>query len=110
MLMSSAAFCFFDWDKERISLDAVKEHYDDLEHIQRLKRMTLDCSHCGKRRLFDIKLDDVDYCSCSSKCTCHETVCDEWIPYIERKNMVIWRREEQPGLYAYKSNVFHFLC
>lgn len=26
----------------------------------------------------------------------------EWKPYLERQNMVVWRREERPGLYAYK--------
>lgn len=102
MIMSSTAFCFFDWDKERITLDSIKNYYDELDQVHKLKKITLDCSHCGKRKLFDIKIADVEYCSCSKKCSCHETERNEWVPYIERKNMLIWRREDQPGLYAYK--------
>lgn len=100
--MSSTAFCFFDWNKQRITLDSVKNYYDELDQINSLKRITLDCLHCGKRKLFDIKIDDIEYCSCSKKCSCHEEISSQWIPYIERKNMLIWRKEEHPGLYAYK--------
>lgn len=35
---------------------------------------------------------------------CHNVKCavDGWQPYIERQDMLIWRRQESGGLYAYK--------
>lgn len=31
-----------------------------------------------------------------------ETYEKPWQPYLERESIIIWRREEQPGLFAYK--------
>lgn len=107
-------FSKFDWDKERFQYDVVKQHFDDIDFVWRLKMETMFCALCNQRNVIDCKVDGVEYCTCykDSAWKNEKVVRDqqkrqqecEWKPYLERKNMIIWRKEEKPGLYAYKSN------
>lgn len=107
----------FDWDSERINYESVRKNFDELELVKRLRLETIHCDKCGHRLIIDCKMDGIVYCTCSTRNTCASKVskmnvpsmgiqCEpyekEWIPYMERQNMIIWRREEQPGLFAYK--------
>lgn len=110
----------FDWDSERINYESVRKNFDELELMKRLRLETIFCDECGHRLIIDCKMDGIIYCSCSNSNTCAAksprmqnfgsgTQCQsyekEWQPYMERQNMVIWRREEEPGLFAYKGKV-----
>lgn len=108
MLSSVGCAGAFDWDLERISYDSIRRHFEEIEYMQRLRKETIFCTSCGRRLVIDYKLDGIVYCQCSNsvsftdkskKCKDEEK---PWVPYIERKNMIVWRREERPGLYAYK--------
>lgn len=106
----------FDWDTERINYESVRRNFDELELVKRLRLETIYCDTCGHRLIIDCKLDGIVYCSCSIANTCASKAAilkstsssasqpyeKDWYPYMERQNMVIWRREETPGLYAYK--------
>lgn len=107
----------FDWDSERINYESVRKNFDELELVKRLRLETIHCDKCGHRLIIDCKMDGIVYCTCSTGNTCASKVsklnvpsfgiqCEpyekQWIPYMERQNMIIWRREEQPGLFAYK--------
>lgn len=104
----------FDWDMERISYDSIRRHLNEIDNMQRLQKDTIYCATCGKRLVIDHRQDDIVYCSCAqpiSNCakmslirtaTNIQTDDKPWVPYLERKNMIVWRREERPGLYAYK--------
>lgn len=103
----------FDWDSERINYESVRKNFDELDLVERLRIETIYCDKCGHRLVIDCRMDGVIYCNCSTDNTTKaklnvtiekpcETYEKPWYPYIERQNMVIWRREEQPGLYAYK--------
>lgn len=73
---------------------------------------------CERRKIIDARLDDIEYCNCTKE-TLQKAKSDnaknptstdkytEWKPYIERKNMVVWRREEKPGMFAYKGKCFN---
>lgn len=75
--------------------------------VERLRVETIYCAKCRQRRLIDQKVDGIIYCKCGNVQAAEVTkqVSSErpWQPYLERENMIIWRREERPGLYAYKS-------
>lgn len=113
-VLSSVGLCAFDWDKERIPYDTLKQHYDEIDFVLRLQNETIVCGSCNRRRVIDYKVDGIEYCWCSKEklkqCNGSKTETfsqamkcfSDWVPYLERKNMVVWRREEKPGLYAYK--------
>ncbi|XP_031636738.1 stAR-related lipid transfer protein 7, mitochondrial-like isoform X1 [Contarinia nasturtii] len=107
----------FDWDSERINYESVRKNFDELELVERLRLETIHCDICGHRLIIDCKMDNIVYCVCNVNNTCAsreaklatqshvkppETYEKHWQPYMERQNMIIWRREEQPGLFAYK--------
>lgn len=105
-LLSSATLLAFDWDRERIEYDDVKEYFDDFNFLERLQRETIFCGQCQKRREIDCRIDGICYCRCPRNVT--EVLSREqndytaWEPYIEQRDMITWRREVKPGLYAYK--------
>lgn len=111
----------FDWDSERINYESVRKNFDELELVKRLRQETIYCDTCGHRLIIDTKLENIVYCSCSTGNTCASKAAikkltssspsqqpyeKDWYPYMERQNMVIWRREQDRGLYAYKGNIF----
>lgn len=114
----------FDWDSERINYESVRKNFDELELVERLRLETIHCDKCGHRLIIDCKLDGIIYCTCNANNTTAskaaklptksfnmppETYEKQWLPYMERQNMIIWRREEQPGLFAYKGEYrFYF--
>lgn len=110
IMLSSVGLVTFNWDTNRIAYDSVKAHLDELEYIRNLQKETIICSVCNNRIEIDCKVDGIDYCSCPKDvANKRKTVYSDpknkkrrWQPYIERKNMIVWRREEQNGLYAYK--------
>lgn len=108
----------FDWDAERINYESVRKNFDELELMKRLRIDTIFCDSCGQRLIVDCKIEGIEYCSCAQNTSASKVAKADflvsqnkiqpqayekpWIPYLERKNMVIWRREESPGLFAYK--------
>lgn len=93
----------FDWDSERINYDSIRKYFDELEITKQLRTKTIFCDHCSQRLVIDNKLDGIVYCMCENHtATTIKTLEKPWKPYMERKNMIIWRREERSGLYAYK--------
>jgi StAR-related lipid transfer protein 7, mitochondrial len=96
--------CSFNWDQERINLSSIKHHFDEFDYIQHLQK-ELYCNKCGKRQAItsSYRSEGVEYCACQKvKSNTTKETDSGWIPYLERKNMITWRREERKGLYAYK--------
>lgn len=111
-VISSVGLYTFDWETERISYDTMKTHFDEIDFARNLQKATIVCTICNRRKPIDCKVDGIEYCICtkdiikqrSTNGTISLPIYMEWKPYLERKNMVIWRREEKPGLYSYKGN------
>lgn len=103
MLGSVGGVYAFDWDSERITLDSIRMQFDELENVRRLQKDSIICNNCNRRKIIDCRVEGIVYCTCSKEILKHASCEDnEWKPYLERKNMIVWRREEKPGLYAYK--------
>lgn len=98
----------FDWDLERIGYDSIRRHFDEIDNVQCLRKDTIYCVTCGKRLIIDYMHEGITYCQCVNPRVCTKNIPTNtgeekpWKPYIESKNMVVWRREERPGLHAYK--------
>ncbi|KOC59167.1 StAR-related lipid transfer protein 7, mitochondrial [Habropoda laboriosa] len=105
-LMSSIGVTMYNWDRERISEDELNSCKQEIEGIHKLKDSTVICAKCHLRIVIDAQQPGVKYCTCYGdkfNATSNEDP-DGWRPYIERQDMLIWRKEEpnSGGLFAYK--------
>ena len=74
-------------------------YFEEIELARKLQMDTLICKYCKKARKITEKSPGVDYC----KCTITKTK-DSWEPYLEREEMIVWRKEEKSSLFSYKGN------
>lgn len=106
---SASILAAYDWDKERIDFESMEDQLKEFNFVEKLKSKAV-CQLCKKRILIgNTRVEGVEYCTCDRKqlevlrLAEKQNGNDEgWEPYIERKKMITWRREEKPGLYAYK--------
>lgn len=99
LLLMGAPFVF-DWDRERIPGEVMVEHLREMEYVHQLQQSTIFCPACKKRRLIDRRIDAIVYCDCASRSKCDKW--DNWEPYLERQNIIIWRKHQGSGQFAYK--------
>lgn len=107
LLSSTALLAAFDWDRERIEYEDVKDYFDDFNFLDRLKKETIFCPRCQKRKEIDCRrVEGIRYCCCPKNVTDmlsrEDNEFTAWEPYIEQNTMITWRKELKPGLYAYK--------
>lgn len=87
----------FDWDKERVRLDeTVYEFFSEFERIECLKSQAAYPSEKAKQ----VKSDCDEAANHSSQYRLNNL--DSWEFYVQKSSMITWRREEEPGHYAYK--------
>ncbi|XP_011685992.1 PREDICTED: stAR-related lipid transfer protein 7, mitochondrial-like isoform X2 [Wasmannia auropunctata] len=104
-LISAAGVSVYNWDRDRISDEEINRYNSEIEGIYRLRDSTVVCTKCNLRIIIDTVQPDVKYCKCSgvqSPAASNEDC--GWQPFIERQDMLIWRKIEpgSGGLFAYK--------
>lgn len=115
--MGAVGVVTFDWESQRITYDSLRPHLNEIDFVRELQRETIVCKLCDRRTIIDARLDGIEYCNCTKEmlrnakndnknCPKANDKYSEWKPYLERKNMVVWRREEKPGMFAYKGNIY----
>ncbi|CAF4940385.1 unnamed protein product [Pieris macdunnoughi] len=89
--------------EQGISDNELQELLDEMEGLDKLAKLTVYCTSCGKRLVIDKKQNGVSYCVCKDSKPSQESV-DGWVPYMEAVDVIIWRKEYKPGTgqYAYK--------
>ncbi|XP_015110043.1 stAR-related lipid transfer protein 7, mitochondrial [Diachasma alloeum] len=102
LLFSSVGVTMFNWERDRIDNEELYSYANEIETIHKLKETTVVCEDCRQRLVIDKAQPGVEYCECKGKAARGSG--DHWEPFIERRDMLIWRREEPGtgGLYAYK--------
>ncbi|XP_050449070.1 stAR-related lipid transfer protein 7, mitochondrial-like isoform X2 [Cataglyphis hispanica] len=104
-LISATGLSVYDWNRDRISDEEINRYKCEIEGIHTLRDSTVVCTKCHLRIVIDIVQPNVKYCKCGvqSSLTSSEDL-DSWQPFIERQDMLIWRKKESDsgGLYAYK--------
>ncbi|XP_076241619.1 stAR-related lipid transfer protein 7, mitochondrial isoform X2 [Calliopsis andreniformis] len=105
-MMSSIGITAYNWERERISEKELDNYKQEIEGIYKLRDATVICPKCHQRIMIDSQQPGINYCKCDggkSNATSNKDS-DGWRPYIEREDMLIWRREEpnSGGLFAYK--------
>lgn len=104
IVFSACGVAFFNWEKERIPDEMLSSYSNEIELTQILKKSTVVCEICGGRLVVDRTIPDVVYCKCENRANQLKKGPDDWEPFAERKDMLIWRKEhkEHQGLYMYK--------
>lgn len=105
LLVSAIGVYSYDWENNKISDDAIKRGARDLEILEELFKRTIICPKCGKRQVIDQKIATVVYCMCDGKLgyTDKSRTYDGWEPFIERDNVIVWRKPHQVH-----THLFHF--
>ncbi|PNF40186.1 hypothetical protein B7P43_G08275 [Cryptotermes secundus] len=103
-LLTAAGMSVFNWEEERIPDEEVLGHLNELEAVYKLCDYTITCRQCRKRMVVDAPLPSIDYCKCSHKTHCFEKDVCGWKPFLEREDLLVWRKEDEVfhGLYVYK--------
>lgn len=97
----------FDWKKERLGNLALEDYYKEIDACNAIKQQTITCNKCGHRLRIEGPVPTVTYCICpntpSSVYGLASEGCD-WIPFLERGDIIVWRKEHQTmkGMYEYK--------
>lgn len=101
MISAVGLFTIEDWNQNRIRIDdELRRYFDDFDTIDRLRKvktvsttsMTASCFNENADENFGVELDD-----------------DLWEFYVQKDNMITWRREEGEGNYVYKG-IKHDKC
>jgi len=96
----------FDWSSQSTSAASLAKHYKEIDDAKLLARETLTCDVCGERLRIEGELPGVTYCQCpeAPKSVYGVEGPDGWRPFLERKDILVWRRKHpsMQGMYEYK--------
>ncbi|CAL1674249.1 unnamed protein product [Lasius platythorax] len=105
-LISAAGVTVYNWDRDRISDEEINRYNREIDGIYRLRDSTVVCAKCHLRIVIDVVQPNVKYCECNrvQSSVASNQDSDGWQPFIERQDMLIWRKKEPDsgGLFAYK--------
>ncbi|GLV45483.1 uncharacterized protein CBL_05586 [Carabus blaptoides fortunei] len=102
LLLSAMGISAFSWESNRISDEEMVGHLQEFDYVNLLQQKTIVCRTCGQRRLVDVKLPGTKYCTCPKNGADIYTL-DEWVPFLERQDLLVWRRQHKNGVsYEYK--------
>lgn len=87
-------FSIDDWDRNRICIDdEVKKYFQEFDSIDRLRKVKTTTSSMQSASCFSQNEDENFDCMPED---------DLWEFYVQKDNMITWRREEGDGNYVYK--------
>lgn len=95
LVFGAVGVTIYNWDKNRIPDAEVLSHINELEYMRDLKQKTMICNVCNNENSAD------DTCDCPNKKNLYETY-DNWSVFIEKKDMIVWRRVHPSGCFEYK--------
>ena len=109
-LLSAACLSVYNWEEYSVPEKDILSFVGDLDFVVRLTEETLTCRDCKLRLRVDQKVPSITYCSCP-KGAAPSSELDGWMPFIERPNTLVWRKEHEnyKGMYAYKSEIIEAL-
>lgn len=98
-VFSAIGIASYNWDKNRISNEEILKYMDELDFIHLLSEKTLICEICKKERH---KTPAKDGCCCCLKKDLQKKSFENWTTFVEKKDMVVWRKQQDCGYYEYK--------
>ncbi|KAK9881894.1 hypothetical protein WA026_018091 [Henosepilachna vigintioctopunctata] len=99
LILGSVTLLAFEWEKYRIPEKDMKNHLNDLAYVYTLREKTL-CQGCHKKHPTE---NTENVCHCDNyKSPEPPMKYDNWETFIEKKDLVVWRRLNESGHYEYK--------
>lgn len=96
--LGSIGVSFYNWDQHRIPESDLKQHVNEFQYIEVLKENTI-CLSCDPTKRSNI---NTNICKCGTSGVTTNKTYDEWTPFIEKQDLVVWRRLHSSGQYEYK--------
>ncbi|CAH1187382.1 unnamed protein product [Phyllotreta striolata] len=97
-----ASAAVYNWDQHRISIDEIKKNENQFDYINTLKENTI-CLACDPTK----KDKDKDsMCKCGKAAVPSSKTYDNWVPFVEKTDLVIWRRPHASGSGHYEYKMF----
>lgn len=97
MISAVGLFSIEDWDQNRIRIDhEVRKYFDEFDTIDRLTKVKAVSSGMAGASCYSENADENFGCEADED--------DLWEFYVQKNNMITWRREEGDGNYIYKGN------
>lgn len=88
----------YNWDEKRIPDTEIKKHVNEFDYIDILKENTI-CLSCDPTKRSNI---NTNICKCGTSGQATNKSYEEWTPFIEKQDLVVWRRLHPSGQYEYK--------
>lgn len=98
LLASAVGLTCYSWETNRITNDDMCKYLNELDYIHLLAKKTMACKHC-------LSSGETIVCKCANQTTTinDTTRYDEWMRFVEKEDMVVWRKEcDESGNYEYK--------
>ncbi|XP_066156474.1 stAR-related lipid transfer protein 7, mitochondrial-like [Euwallacea fornicatus] len=96
-IIGALGVAVYNWEEKRIPDNEFEDHLNDLSYINTLKEATM-CLACAKGELSN---NNTSICECRSGGITKKSI-DHWVPFIEKDDLVVWRRPHGEGLFEYK--------
>lgn len=97
LVLGALGVTAYDWKANKISDNEIKAHQTDLEYIYKLKDKTI-CKRCSRHS----RICRCDRGSMESTEKKIFNSYDNWKVFIEKKDLIVWRRLHSSGHYEYK--------
>ncbi|KAF7281753.1 hypothetical protein GWI33_004311 [Rhynchophorus ferrugineus] len=97
LVMTAAGISLYNWEENRIKDQDFQDHLDDLKYIDILKEKTM-CLSCENGQKSN---SNTNLCKCGTGGITNKTH-DNWSPFIEKDDLIVWRRPYGEGLFEYK--------
>lgn len=101
LVLGAVGISAYNWDKNRIPDNEITSHINELEYMHFLKLKTIICSICKNCKTDPLKRSVESTCGCPDKKTIYKNY-DDWTVFIEKCDMIVWRRAHKSGSYEYK--------
>lgn len=100
-IISAIGVSLYDWENNSITDEEIIKHQYDFDYIKMLKDENFMCTCCNKRKAVNIENPEAPHCVCPGDRNGNNYK-DNWVPYLERKDLKVWRRKKSSGIYEYK--------
>lgn len=98
LLLGALGVSAYDWAQNGVPDEELNRHISDLDYIYTLKRETFKCETC-ENYVVDRKKPNLTRCKCPGAV---RQSYEDWVPYIEKDDLIVWRRTMADGNYEYK--------
>ncbi|KAG5877918.1 hypothetical protein JTB14_020957 [Gonioctena quinquepunctata] len=88
----------YNWEENRISDIEIKSHANEFDYVMKLKENTI-CLSCDPTSRTNI---NTNICKCGTTGKLSTKTYDEWQPFIEKQDLIVWRRQHPSGQYEFK--------